>query len=402
MSFRAGYLVDISSIKFDDTDGNGTWIQAMPYGKYQHPTYGEINLNAERGAKFVANFHSNVRGQELDIDYDHKEKDGRAAGWVRDAEARADGVWLNVEWTPPALQAIKNKEYKYFSPEFDDQWAHPVTKVVHEDVIFGGALTNRPFLKGIIPINLSEVFADVSKSNEGGSEMALTPERLKSYQERLGLGADATEEDVFKAIDELEFVEVQEPEVEPEVVETPEAIAAKEALSNAKKLAERDPALSAIVTLMEAQSSQLAEQGRLLSESRTALHLSEVSGTVKRLNEKANKAGFAIPIPVRQELESTLVTMSNHKQLSESYVTGIEAILDAKLVSLGEKGRALRVVEDNDDGESAGDKLNKEVKKLTDADKGLSFAEAVSRVAMTNPDLYDEYRRESYAFGGNN
>lgn len=402
MSFRAGYLVDISSIKFDDTVGEGTWIQAMPYGKYQHPTYGEIDLNADRGAKFVANFKSNVRGQDLDIDYDHKEKDGKAAGWVRDAEARTDGVYLQVEWTPPALQAIKNKEYRYFSPEFDDEWAHPVTKVVHKDVIFGGALTNRPFLKGILPINLSEVFANVSKSNERSNEMALTPERLKSYQERLGLGVEATEEDVFKALDELEFVEVEEEDKEPVVEETPEAIAAKEALSNAKKLAESNASLAPIVALMESMQAQIVSQGQQLSESRTALHLSEISGTVKRLNEKANKGGYAIPIPVRQSIESALVAIGGHKQLSEAYVSGIESILDAKLVSLGEKGRALRAVRDDDDGESAGDKLNSAVKKLTDADESLSFADAVSRVALTDPELYNSYRKEAYAFGGDN
>src|SRR6478752_4132072 len=243
MGNSACFLVDISKIKFDETAGKGTWIQAMPYNKYQHPVYGEIDLNPERGARFVANVKANVRGQDLDIDYDHKEKDGKAAGWVHDAETRSDGVYLNVEWTPPALQAIKNKEYRYFSPEFDDEWTDPRDSITYKDVLFGGALTNRPFLKGILPINLSEVFADVSKSNEGGSDMVLTPERLKSYQERLGLGADATEEDVFKALDELEFVEVEEETTEPVVTDTPEAIAAKEALENAKKLSESNPAL---------------------------------------------------------------------------------------------------------------------------------------------------------------
>ena len=153
---KAGYWVDLSTHQFDESNGLH-WIQAMPLGEYEHPLHGKIEITPERIQRFAANVKAQVRGTDLDIDYDHKAKTDEAAGWVKDAEARPDGLWLAVEWTKDALTKIKNKAYRYFSPEFVDSWTHPKTKQKYNDVLFGGGLTNRPFLKDILPINMSDV-----------------------------------------------------------------------------------------------------------------------------------------------------------------------------------------------------------------------------------------------------
>ncbi len=63
----------------------------------------------------------------------------RAAGWVKALEAREDGsVWAQVEWTPPALEQLKNKEYRYISPTF---WHTKQGQVTRIDRI---SLTNDP------------------------------------------------------------------------------------------------------------------------------------------------------------------------------------------------------------------------------------------------------------------
>jgi len=161
-----GLWVDVSGIKFDESEG--TWIQALPLGTYEHPEYGTIEITPEKVAQFAQNVANKVRGQDLDIDYDHKQRDGVAAGWVTAADARADGLYLNVKWTDKALKHLQDKEYRYFSPEFTDEWTHPATQAVHKNVLFGGALTNRPFLKGILPINLSELMMADGPTPPGG------------------------------------------------------------------------------------------------------------------------------------------------------------------------------------------------------------------------------------------
>ena len=119
---RFGNLIDLRGLQFEDA-GNGNfskWIQAMPLGKYMHPMHGVIDITPERVARFADNVNKGVRGQALDIDYDHKQHNGKAAGWVQKAEARPDGLWILVEWVKDAWDDIKSGAYRYFSPEFVD------------------------------------------------------------------------------------------------------------------------------------------------------------------------------------------------------------------------------------------------------------------------------------------
>lgn len=382
MGHVAGYLVDMSSVTLDDATSS-SWIQAMPYGKYQHPVHGEIDLNAERGTRFAANVKANVRGQDLDIDYDHKEKDGKAAGWVRDAEARGDGVYLKVEWTPPALQAIKNREYRYFSPEFDDQWAHPVTKIVHQDVIFGGALTNRPFLKGILPINLSEVLEHASnpKTDEGGKKVM--NDKLKAIAAQLGLGDDADDDKLGDALGGYEFV--TEPTTAPSNNDNGGGAPQLSEDDAIKKLTEESPVIKRLVEAMEGQSKALAEtQGKL--------RLAEVTTEVTKLNEKAHKASFAIPPATLEEITTELVKTPATIQLSESpTLKALNTLLDAKLVQLGEKGFGKLTTENG----TATVKFFAEVKKLTDGDAKMQYGDAVNEVAKADPQLYADYTVEA-------
>lgn len=145
-----GYIVQLA-----EGDEVPTRINALKVGDYKHPLYGEIKVTSERLKNFAKNVMEKVRGVDLDIDYAHKSKDDKAAGWVRSAEVEDDKLWLTVEWTPAAAEAIKNKEYRYFSPEFFDKWTDS-TGTVHRDVLAGGGITNRPFMKDLVPLNFSE------------------------------------------------------------------------------------------------------------------------------------------------------------------------------------------------------------------------------------------------------
>lgn len=153
-----GYITDLSKYELSDDASapNTSWIQAFPIGKWTHPTYGDIEMTLDKAVSMAANANAGVRGQDLDIDYDHKANRQDAAGWVKQAEARTDGLWLNIEWTREAVQKIKDKAYRYFSPEFADEWEHTSSGQKFKNVLFGGALTNRPHLKGILPVNLAE------------------------------------------------------------------------------------------------------------------------------------------------------------------------------------------------------------------------------------------------------
>lgn len=343
------------------SDGSlASWIHAAPLGTYHHPVYGKIELTAERVSQFAQSVKEKVRGQELDIDYDHKERDGRAAGWVKDADARADGLWLLVEWTEDAYNDIKKKAYRYFSPEFADEWEHPVTKQKYKNVLFGGGLTNRPYLKGILPINLSEAFA--ASEGEPQKEEPVDEKVLQALRKKLGLADDATEEQVLAAVTAEEEPE-EEPKDEPKEEVTEEPKAEEPQLVNASE-----------VQALNDRIAQLEVAARM---SETSLRLREMSDSKK----------YALPAKFHDEAKALLV--ESPRQLSDRWAKMLGEILDTGLVERGERGAGRTVTPE---GQSAAQTFTEKVDKLVEG--GKSFEDAVTQVSRDNPELYEEYRIE--------
>lgn len=137
-----------------------SWIMLMPEGKYEHPTYGELNFTAAKLAEFKRNFDRRTR--KIDIAFDEDHNAGKATGWLERVELRpamADapaGLWGLVAWTPLGQQLLSDRMYGYFSPEFGD-FQDEETGETFSNVIIGGALTNRPYLKVMPAVRLAEI-----------------------------------------------------------------------------------------------------------------------------------------------------------------------------------------------------------------------------------------------------
>lgn len=64
------------------------------------------------------------RGIDLPIDYEHQNDKPEAklkgpvpaAGWIKELQARPNGIWGRVLWTATASEMIAAKEYRYLSP----------------------------------------------------------------------------------------------------------------------------------------------------------------------------------------------------------------------------------------------------------------------------------------------
>lgn len=384
-----GYWIDVSSIPLSEADKT-SWFQAFPYRKYTHPQYGEINITPEKAAQMAANVKSNIRGQDLDIDYDHKQFDGTAAGWIKDAEARGDALWLNVQWTPKAHEHLRNGEYKYFSPEYMDSWTHPVTNRTHENVLCGGALTNRPFLKGILPINLSEL-----TENTGGN---VDPKKLRQM---LKLSETATDEEVQSAIDSQILADSKkkkddaEDAVDNGVDDNTEnadgtkkkkKVKATEIPDDLKKLADDNPAVKSLMDMVNAQQVQLTESNKLIGELSTANRLSEVKAQIGTLDTKDSALSPAVVTKL------TEVMTDAPKPLSDSIFEVAKEMMDG-VISLGERGSSNPNRKDDD---APGNEFLKKVDAARKEHEGMSFAEATTMVAGQEPQLYGEYVSGTY------
>jgi hypothetical protein len=391
MSQTVGFLVDMLGMSLDD---GPTWIQALPLGTYQHPQYGEIKISPERVQAFATNLSTKVIDKQPDIDYDHKKRVDHAAGWVEAAEARPDGLWIQVNWTPKARQMLKDGEYRYFSPEFIDEWKHPKTQAVHKDVLLGGALTNRPFLKDILPINLSEVFENAYK--EGGSviDTKVDPNKKLSAEEGMaelakkhGLDpAKATVEEIIAAAAKADPSVVEPPkvtEVVPPVVEP-----AKEPATLSQTLSDDDkknPLLVKMAEIADAQAKSLADAQKQIDVLVTANRFQDADNRLLQLSDDSNGAKVILAPAIREEAREIMVGVP--KELSDKFVDLLGKVTAGKAtVQLGEVG-STRAASSG----SATKAFNDAVQQVR-TDKKLTYTEAVGLVAAEQPKLFEDYQ----------
>jgi phage I-like protein len=147
--------------------------------------------HADRIAAATAAHH---RSNQIVVDYDHQSVFGAragvggtapAAGWMSRVFATDEGVFADVEWTAAAASALGAREYRYLSPVFQHDAQGRVIRIIN------AALTNTPSL------DLAAVASALS-TQEGSASM-----NFPAIAKALGLGEDATEEEVLRAIANL-------------------------------------------------------------------------------------------------------------------------------------------------------------------------------------------------------
>ena len=178
------------------------WIHVMPMGHWaQFRGWGSeagyieymepFDITPEHIQEMMANFQ---RYQPLQVPayYEHSDlffADTKAAGWITAVEARADGLWAKINWTPAALKMIQDQEYKYISPSWMMNYtdAQAGQKVGARLLSIG--LTNDPFFE----TGLQQQIA--AKERE--------MDELKQIAVALGLAETATLDEILAAIKAL-------------------------------------------------------------------------------------------------------------------------------------------------------------------------------------------------------
>lgn len=150
----ANGMVDLAVHQWSE-DKRSSWVQIMTTGKWQHPKQGEVQITTADLQRFKENYDNNVRGVKLFTDVSHKPDDGAVAEW-EELQVRGNALFAKMAWTDEGAKLVQSGKYNYFSPEFMFQWTDPATGKSYKDVLLGGAITNRPFLKNMERIALSE------------------------------------------------------------------------------------------------------------------------------------------------------------------------------------------------------------------------------------------------------
>ena len=161
------------------------WVHLLPAAQGEIQTYdarGPYRL-ADISAVIAASMQTE-RGMPIDENHatDTAMMNGAGAparGWIKELQARADGLWGRVEWTKAGRELLADRAYRGISPVFNHLADNTITRVLR------ASLTNKPNLKGLVALN---------------EESAMN---LAAIAKALGLGDDATEEAIIAAIGKL-------------------------------------------------------------------------------------------------------------------------------------------------------------------------------------------------------
>lgn len=149
---------------------NEVWVNIVNLGEYEHPEYGTIVFTEEHFRQWKANLERGVMGGRCEngrpciaTDYGHAMDENlppemqKASGYIKDLKLEGNRVYALVEFTPRALEGIKNKEWSWFSVSVVDSLLDQRTGQDVGSALLGGALTNRPYIPDLEPIRLSDL-----------------------------------------------------------------------------------------------------------------------------------------------------------------------------------------------------------------------------------------------------
>nr|WP_298099754.1 phage protease [uncultured Shinella sp.] len=190
LAFLASAVLSAHVTELSADAADGVWIQLIPAGTFSgRDGRGPYHAGDAQSLKRIADTTRTYHGAtDIVVDYEHQTrnalengKPAPAAGWVKEIDPRADGLYGRVEWTAAAAQAIRAKEYRYISPVY----FHGKDGKIF--ALQNAALTNAPNLV------MSEVSAHsiFQKAQE---------EPMKRVLAALGLAEGASEDDVLVAI----------------------------------------------------------------------------------------------------------------------------------------------------------------------------------------------------------
>ncbi len=253
-----------ASIKLGEQSHVPNEVQVLRCGKFTHPTYGVFEITTQVLAEMKSNFDSRVRGIDVSFDYYHDSNED-ASAWVTDLQLREGGteLWAVVDWTPKAQQKLAERELRYFSPDFAFDWQDPETGTTFNNVLFGGGLTNRPFVK--------EMQAIVAAENKGENM-----NELEKAQAALKLA----EEKAKKLAEDVQAADKKYAEAEKKMAD----MVPKPAAKDPEEASEVDALKKTIADLQSQLAKAQADNGAMMAEKQKAVEAQKLAEKTSEFN----------------------------------------------------------------------------------------------------------------------
>lgn len=373
-------------LSFAEKKDGGYELMLLKPGKWDHPAYGMVEITPEIQEEFVNNFNKNLRAHSstvgLPIDEEHYADRG-ATGWIKKLINKGnEGLFGMVEWNNKGRELIKNAIYRFFSPEFYFKYEDPEDRRLYNNVLVGGALTNRPYFKGLNPVVLSEklIYKHMDLKEISKKVFSDLTDDEKSFVTSHFNELDEAGKQKFEELKPTETEEEKKAREEKEAAEKEEAD--KKAADEAKAKEEADAKAK---TDAEAEALK-ASEGKITMSEVEAKKLREDSIALKKMQMSEKINGFIYSesntegkLPATLKDKVTDFAMSLNEDQATKFYEIIGGMPSAKLFAeLGESALA------NNDGSVAPKgvdeesfNLDKKAKELMKANDKLDYQEAL-------------------------
>ena len=375
--------------------GDTVEIQIMRTGHWDHPIYGEVEVTKKTIRDIKRNFDENKRGIELCVDENH-DPDHKALGWFRElrVEKGGEALFAVIELNNAGAQSLTRGDYRYFSPELVFKKVDEESGDVIENMLLGGAFTNRPFFKDMVPLMASE---DATVRPHGqNKDLFLFFTDSPHMKKFLELVAKMTGNQAITAAEvealETAFAEIQQPSDAEKTILANIKAAFSEGQKKPEKKEDKQngvvlKANEVVVNATEFAAVKLAaEQG---TEALRQLNEAKVDSLVSAVTfSEANKAG-KFHDSQKDAVKAFLTSLSDEQRSAFAELVGAMPKID-----LSEKG----TTKAGEVATSVQDKVNKGISEkfaeMKKANPAAQYGEAAKQFFAENAELHKLYTEE--------
>jgi len=339
-----------------ENDNKLVEVKILYPDEFHHKAYGKFRVTKKDLENAVKNFNAGIGAVKdseswvLPGTYEHPMSGisdpemTKASGWIRELILKEDGLYAKIEFTNKAKEYIKNKEFKFISPVFEENFIDEQGQE-HGFTLRGFGLTNWPFLKkGQVAIALNENY--YIKINETKEEKQMQDQKQEITDELKKLTDELSEK-----VKRLEELETENKKLKEEI----------------EKLTPKNGEVK--ITVDELNALKKGAEAGIEAQKKLALMEAEA------LVDDAIKARKILP---SQKAQMVQMALSDRKWFEE-FLKNTPPLP----IELGEKGT-------DGDAVDSSEKLVKLIEKYA-AEKNISFIEAKRRMKSENPDLFKNY-----------
>ena len=181
----------------------------LPVGRFYDKRYGEVNISHEKIKKMADNFEK-FPAYEVPVKLGHNDG-AKSPGKVIAVEAKDSGLEITMLVDAETAKNINDKQYRYMSAEFEDNYMNKETGENVGPVLLGAALVNQPANPYMQPLKFADATFNLFEGdNENMTEVENLRLNLSDVKAQLqGVQNEAAEkaklaEEQAKRIEQLE------------------------------------------------------------------------------------------------------------------------------------------------------------------------------------------------------